>query len=165
MSSDRKSSSHRQRLRLIIAGLTIAVLLLSVPASLQYAREQGGFYLFSQAFLDDIPKRLTGPGRFRFILQPLLATILGIHSGLADVRAGRPPYLYGVLFHSELRRELIRETLATVTILVLMGILLDSLFQWLILGNSYLGAALIVGPVLIVTPYTIARGLANRLSR
>jgi hypothetical protein len=53
----------------------------------------------------------------------------------------------------------------TVAILLLMGILLDSLFQWLILGTSYLGAALVVGPILIVTPYTIARGLTNRFSR
>ena len=150
---------------LVIAGLTIAVLLLSVPASLQYAREHGGFYLFSRDFLTDIPKRLYGPGRFRLLLQPLVATILGIRSGLADARAGRPPYLWGVLFHRSLRRELLKETLATVAMLVLMGILLDSLFQWLILGNSYLGAALVVGPILIVTPYTIARGLTNRLSR
>lgn len=148
----------------MIAGLTIAVLLLSVPASLQYARERGGFYLFSRDFLTDIPKRLSGPGRFRLLLQPLIATILGIRSGLGDARAGRPPYLWGVLFHRGLRGELLKETLATVAMLVLMGILLDSLFQWLILGNSYLGAALVVGPVLIVTPYTIARGLTNRLS-
>jgi hypothetical protein len=143
----------------------MAVLLLSVPASLQYAREHGGFYLFSREFLEDIPKRLTGPGRFRLLLQPLLATILGIRSGRADARAGRPPYLSGVLFHRELRRELLKETLGTLTLLVLMGILLDSLFQWLILGNSYLGAALVVGPALIVTPYTLARGLTNRFSK
>jgi hypothetical protein len=30
--------------------------------------------------------------------------------------------------------------------LLLMGILLDSIFQWLILGVSHPGAALIVGP-------------------
>jgi hypothetical protein len=165
MASDPKTATRWRRLRLVIVGLTIAVLLLSVPASLQYARERGGFYLFSPQFLEDIPKRLTGPGRFRLVMQPLLAVILGIRGGLADARAGRPPYLYGVLFHRELRRELMRETLATVAILLLMGILLDSLFQWLILGSSFPGAALVVGPVLIVTPYTLARGLTNRLCR
>jgi hypothetical protein len=165
MSSDRKSSSRRWRLTLVVAALTIAVLLLSVPASWQHARDHGGFYLFSRAFIDDIPKRLTGPGRFRLVLQPLIATILGIRSGRADARAGWPPYLYGVLLHSELRRDLLRDALMTVAILLLMGILLDSLFQWLILGTSYLGAALVVGPILIVTPYTIARGLTNRFSR
>jgi hypothetical protein len=44
-----------------------------------------------------------------------------------------------------------------------MGILLDAVCQWLILGASYPGpgAALVVGPVLIVGPYTLARALAN----
>jgi hypothetical protein len=46
-----------------------------------------------------------------------------------------------------------------------MGILLDSVFQWLILGNSYPGAALVVGPVLIVAPYSLSRALANRIAR
>jgi hypothetical protein len=165
MSSNRKPLSRRGWLTLVVAGLTIAVLLLSVPASLQHARDHGGLYLFSREFIDDIPKRLTGPGRFRLLVQPLIATILGIHSGRADARAGRPPYLYGVLFHRELRRELMKDALVTMAILLLMGILLDSVFQWLILGKSYLGAALVVGPVLIVTPYTIARGLTNRLSK
>jgi hypothetical protein len=46
-----------------------------------------------------------------------------------------------------------------------MGILLDSAFQWMILGLSYPGPALVVGPVLITTPYAIARVLANRATR
>jgi hypothetical protein len=36
--------------------------------------------------------------------------------------------------------------------------------QWLILGASYPGAALIVGPVLIAAPYAMARALANRVT-
>jgi len=165
MSSDSKPSSRQKRLTLVVAALTIAVLLVSVPASLQHARDHGGFYLFSREFLDDIPKRVSGPGRFRLILQPLMAAILGIRSGRSDARVGRPPYLYGVLFTGGMRRELMRDALATVAILILMGILLDSLFQWLILGSSYPGAALVFGPVLIATPYAFARALTNRLSR
>src|SRR5437868_8007609 len=85
-----------RRVTLMLAGLTLLVLVLSVPGSLVDAYERGGFYLFSSAFFEDIPKRLTGPGRFRFVLQPLMALVLGIRSGLADARAGRPPFLYGV---------------------------------------------------------------------
>jgi hypothetical protein len=47
---------------------------------------------------------------------------------------------------------------------LLMGILVDSVCQWFILGASYPGAALVVGPVLIMGPYTIARALSNRLA-
>jgi hypothetical protein len=35
----------------------------------------------------------------------------------------------------------------------------------MILGQSYPGAALVVGPVLITTPYAIARALSNRATR
>ena len=150
---------------LILAGVTTLVLVLSAPASLRDAYQRGGFYLFSRDFIEDIPKRLTGPGRFRFILQPLVAIILGIRNGLSDARAGRPTYLYGLLFHGDLRKELLRTGLATVANLLLMGILIDSVCQWLILGTSYPGAAVVVGPVLIVAPYGIARSLSNRLAR
>ena len=154
-----------RRFTLALAGLTLLVLLLSVPGSLREAFDRGGMYLFSHAFLEDLPKRLTGPGRFRFILQPLIATILGIRSGMADARAGRPPYLLGLATDRVHRPELMRDGLRSIANLLLMGILLDSVFQWVILGQSYPGAALVVGPVLITTPYAIARALANRATR
>ena len=150
---------------ILLAGLTLLALALSIPGSLRDAYDRGGIYLFSRAFFEDIPKRLAGPGRFRFILQPTMAIILGILSGLADARAGRPPNLYGVLFHRGLRGELMRSGFETVANLLLMGTLLDSVFQWVILGASYPGAALVVGPVLIVLPYTLARAFSNRLAR
>jgi hypothetical protein len=149
----------------VLAGLTLLVLVYSTPGSLRDAGDRGGFYLLSPSFFADIPKRLTGPGWFRFILQPLIAIILGTRSGLADARSGLPPYLSGVLFHRGLRHKLLRSGFWTVVNLLLMGILLDSVFQWAILGASYPGAALVVGPVLIVAPYTVARALANRFAR
>src|SRR5216110_1591957 len=80
-----------RRSTLVLAGITLVVLVLSVPGTVREALERGEIYLFSRAFLEDIPRRLTGPGRFRFILQPLTAIVLGIRSGLADARvAGRP---------------------------------------------------------------------------
>jgi hypothetical protein len=150
---------------IVLVVLTLLVLALSVPASLRDAYNRGGFYLFSRDFVTDIPKRLAGPGRFRFVVQPLIATLLGIRSGRADARAGRPPYLYGMLFDRTRRRELMKSGIAVLVNLLLMGILLDSICQWLILGVSYPGAALVIGPVLIMTPYTVARALSNRLTR
>jgi hypothetical protein len=154
-----------RRTTVILVGLTLLVFLLSAPAALKDAYERGGLYLFSLSFFEDIPKRLAGPGRFRFILQPLMAIVLGIRSGLADARVGNPPYLYGVFFHSDRRSELLRSGLETVVNLLLMGILMDAVFQWFILGVSYPGAALVVGPVLIMGPYALARALSNRIAR
>jgi hypothetical protein len=59
---------------------------------------------------------------------------------------------------------LLRSGFETVANLMLMGILLDAVFQWVILGVSYPGAALVVGPVLIGGPYALARALSNRFA-
>lgn len=165
MALSNHTSAKGRRAIWVLAGLTACVLALSVPVSLQYARERGGFYLFSSAFLEDVPKRLTGPGRFRFILQPLIASILGVRSGLADARAGLPAYLGAVMFRRDLRPGMMKNGLVTIANLLLMGVLVDSICQWLILGVSFPGAALIVGPVLIAAPYTVSRTIANRLTR
>lgn len=156
---------RNRRVTLILASLTLLVLILSLPGSLRDAFERGGFYLFSREFFEDLPKRLTGPGRFRFVLQPTIAILLGIRDGLIDARASRPPYLYNLLFCHGQRRELLWSGFNTVVNLVLIGILLDSIAQWLILGASYPVPALVIGPVLITIPYALARALANRVAR
>jgi hypothetical protein len=151
-----------RRLTFALLALTASALVLASPGALRLNLERGEVYLFSWRFLADIPRRLAGPGRFRFILQPTVAVLLGIRDGAADARAGRQPYLWGIVFGSGERRELMRTGLRSIANLVLMGILLDTVFQWVILGVSYPGPALVVGPVLIATPYAVARALANR---
>lgn len=149
----------------IITGLAVLVLAAAIPSAILEAIESGRIYLFSWDFLADIPKRLTGPGRLRVILQPTVATILGILGGRVDARAGRPPYLYGLLFHAAHRREYLRTGLAAIRDLVAIGILLDVVAQYLIFRQIHPGAALVVGPVLIATPYALARALSNRWAR
>jgi hypothetical protein len=158
------STRGKERVTLVLAALTILVLALSVPGSLRDAWERGGFYLFSREFLEDLPRRLFGPGRFRFLLQPTMAIVLGVAAGRADARAGRPPYLSGLLLGSEDRGRLLRSAVRDIANLVIAGILVDSVCQWLILGASYPGAALVVGPVLIAAPYAAARALSNRVA-
>jgi hypothetical protein len=153
------------RFTLILATVTVLVLLASAPASLKEAWRRGGFYLFSRDFIEDIPRRLSGPGRFRFVFQPLMAILLGIRSGREDARKGQPPFLAAVLLHPVLRRDLLKSGFRTIVNLLLMGILLDSLFQWILLGASYPGAAVVVGPVLIAVPYSVTRALTNRIVR
>ena len=155
----------RRRLTLVLAVLAVLALALSVPSSLRAAWERGGFYVFTREFFLDLPRRLTGPGRFRFLLQPAAAIALGIGAGRADGREGRPPYLQALLLGVADRRELLRDAYRSIAHLLLAGVLVDSVCQWLILGASYPGAALLVGPVLIAFPYATARGLANRVTR
>jgi hypothetical protein len=155
----------KSHLTLAIGVLALAVLAISVPGSLREAREHGGFYLFSVRFFEDLPKRLAGPGRLRFVFQPAIAIYLGWSAGRRDVRMKRPPFLHGLFLHEEHRTALLAETFESIAVLLLMGILLDSIFQWVLIGISYPGAALVVGPVAITIPYAAARAFAGAFHR
>src|SRR5215471_21259773 len=98
--------------------LLLLVLLAAIPSSLSYAYHHGGFYIFSAAFLRDLPKRLTGPGRFRFVLQPAVAIFLGIRAGIADARASRPPYILGLVRGSSQRLTMLHDAFVDVSALV-----------------------------------------------
>lgn len=148
----------------IVTVAAALVLLAAVPSAVRDTIETGRLYLFSQQFLDDLPQRFTGPGRMRFIVQPLVAMLLGLKGGLGDARAGRPPYLYGLFASAEHRRELLRSGLAAVRNLIAAGIVLDAVSQLLIYGQVHPGAALVIGPVLICLPYAVARALSNRVA-
>jgi hypothetical protein len=156
------SPRARRRLTLALAVLTALVMALSIPGSLRDAWAHGGLYVFTQEFLDDIPRRLAGPGRMRFVLQPSAAILLGILAGRRDSRAGRTPFLLALVLGGQPRGELLRSAASDIVNLVLMGVLLDALSQRIILGMVHPGVALIVGPALVSGPYVLARALANR---
>jgi hypothetical protein len=152
----------RLNFRTVVFALLIVVFLLALPSSLRYAYQHGGFYLFSAAFFQDLPKRLTGPGRMRFIFQPAVAIFLGIRAGKADARAGKPPYVLGLVLGHTSRLAMLKDAFAQLSTLVAIAILLDCISQFLILRAVYFGAAIVVGPVLIAIPYSLSRALANR---
>lgn len=153
---------RRIDLRTVVFALLILVFLIALPSSLRYAYQHGGFYLFSAAFFRDLPKRLTGPGRMRFLFQPAVAIFLGIRAGKADARASRSPYILALVRGHEDRRKLLKEAFAQLSTLLAVAILLDCISQFLILRAVYPGAALVVGPVLIAIPYSLSRALSNR---
>ncbi len=145
--------------------LVVLVLIAAVPFSLRYAYQHGGFYLFSHRFLEDLPKRLTGPGRFRFILQPAMAIFLGIRAGISDAKARRAPYLLSIFVDGQGRRSLLKEAFEQLAVLIAVSILLDAISQFLILHEVFPGPALIIGPVLIGFPYSFTRAMTNRIVR
>jgi hypothetical protein len=148
----------------IVTALALLVIAAALPFAIVDTIETGRVYLFSRQFLEELPQRFTGPGRMRFILQPMLAILLGMRGGLADARAGNPPYLFGLLFHGGRRRELMQSGVAAISTLLAMGIILDIVFQWVLYRAVHPGAALVVGPILICLPYALSRALTNRLA-
>jgi hypothetical protein len=149
----------------LLTAIVIAVLLAATPFAVWELIKTGELYVLSHRFLDDMVARLHGPGRMRFVLQPTVATILGVRDGVKDARAGNAPFLSALVFYRTARRELLRGAFASVRDLVAVAILLDVIAQFLIFRMVHPGAALLLGPVLIAAPYAVSRALANRIAQ
>lgn len=149
----------------LLTGLAIVALAAAAVAAFFDTVETGRLYLFSSQFLEELPRRFSGPGRFRFILQPTLAIVLGVRGGLADARAGNPPFVVGLFLATGRRRELLRSGLAAIRNLLAVGIILDLVFQIVLYRSVHPGAALVIGPILISLPYAFSRALTTRVWR
>jgi hypothetical protein len=149
----------------VVTALALLVVAIAIPFALMDTIETGRVYVFSGQFLEELPQRFNGPGRLRLILQPIIAVLLGIRGGLADAKAGNPPYLFGLLFHAGRRRELLRSAVAAIRNLLAAAIILDMVFQLILYHSVHPGAALVVGSILICIPYAVSRALTTRLAK
>jgi len=159
------ASYLKLRGKTIVKVLALLVIAAAIPFAIVDTIEKGRVYLFSSQFLEELPQRFSGSGRLRFILQPLLAILLGVRGGMTDAKTGNPPYLFGLLFAAGQRRELLQSAGEAISTLLAMGIILDVVFQVVLYREVHPGAALLIGPILICTPYALSRALTNRLAR
>jgi hypothetical protein len=150
---------------LILYGAVVIALLVALPGALVQIFHTRDPYLFTQYFFRDISARLSGPGRLRFIVQPMVAIFLGLRRGIKDAQEGRLPLLWALAFQREHRRQMFRSAVVSICDLIAVAILLDIISQFLIFHNVRPGAALLVGPLLITLPYALSRALTNRLAR
>ena len=109
--------------------------------------------------------RVSGPMKFRLVLQPLMAAFFAIRGGLADARAGKPPYFWGLLRARGHRAEMIKDGWKSISRVFLLAIALDVVYQIIVLRFVYPGETIIVALVLAIVPYLILRGPVNRLAR
>jgi hypothetical protein len=110
-------------------------------------------------------ERWDGPLSFRFILQPVMAAIPAIHDGIKDARAGRAPYLWTVAGNRRERVGRLREGLIATTRIILLGVVMDVIYQFLVFRTFYPGEALIVALLLCFVPYVVIRGPVTRIAR
>jgi hypothetical protein len=149
----------------VLDAVVVAVILAALPHAIHRIVQTGAPYLFTGRFFQDILARLSGPGRLRFIVQPIVAMLLGARSGIQDAHAGLPPFLWALAFHGAHRRRLLKSAFASIRSLVAIAILLDVISQFLIFHEVCPGVALLVGPALITLPYVLVRALTNRVMR
>jgi hypothetical protein len=108
----------------------------------------------------DLIARPDAPMRFRFILQPVMAAVVAIRDGLSDVRAGHTPYFWRALGVTRLR-----EGLNATARIILIGIVMDAIYQIIVLKRFYPAEAVVIALVLAFVPYLVIRGPAARLAR
>jgi len=113
---------------------------------------------------EDLGDRVGGPMSFRLVLQPIMASYFAIRSGLKDAKAGKPPYFWSLLSDPAHRREMLGDGWKSVGKVFLFAIVLDAVYQIIVLHFVYLGEALIVAFVLAIVPYLILRGLVTRVA-
>ena len=113
----------------------------------------------------DLLERPDAPMRFRFILQPLMAAIAAILAGLKDARTGRSPYFWTMLGDPRERIERLAEGLNATARIILLGLVMDAIYQIIVLQRFYPAEAVIVALLFCFIPYVIIRGPAARIAR
>ena len=154
--------AYRNKIPIILA---VGLLCATAPYAIKRVITTGDHYLFTTRFFDDLVLRVTGPGRLRFIIQPLMATLLGIRHGRADAEAGRPNLLVRLFHWRHSGGVALRDLLLSLANLLAIAVLIDLIFQLILLRRAHPLAALLVGPLLVGIPYVISRGIAARSSR
>jgi hypothetical protein len=107
--------------------------------------------------------RISGPMNFRFILQPVMASIFAIIAGLKDAKAGKPPYFWSLLTSRTRQFDRIKDGWKSVGKVIVVALALDIAYQIIVLRFVYPGEVVIVAFIVVIAPYLILRGLVTRL--
>jgi len=109
--------------------------------------------------------RPNGHLSLRFILQPAMAALLALRSGIADAREGRQGYLWAVLSNPTRRLQLLHEGWRGARTPFLAAIALDSIYQIIEVRFIYPLELLFTATLLALVPYALLRGPFNRLAK
>src|ERR1700754_4316273 len=92
----------------------------------------------------DIVGRWTRPMHFRLFLQPVMATFFGIRDGLKDAREGQPAYFWSLFTDPAHKRERLMSGLRAVGKVLVFALIMDAIYQFIVLHWFYPGEAIIV---------------------
>jgi hypothetical protein len=109
-------------------------------------------------------ERVTGPMKFRLLLQPAMATFFAIRGGLQDAKECKPPYFWGLFTDKGERESMLKDGWKSIGKVFILAIVLDVVYQliehrWTV----YPGEAILVAIILAIVPYLLIRGPVNRI--
>jgi hypothetical protein len=113
----------------------------------------------------EILERPEGPLAFRFYLQPLMAILFAVRDGIRDAKAGRPAYLWSIFTDPGRRRERLRDGWRSVGKIFVLALVLDVLYQLVVLRGLRPLEGGLVALTLALVPYVLFRGPTSRLFR
>jgi hypothetical protein len=113
----------------------------------------------------DILDRPGGPMTFRFILQPAMAALAALRDGLGDARSGRPPYAWALINVAEGRSARLWEGIRSTARILILGVVVDAIYQAVVLKTFYPGQAAVIAILLAFVPYVLLRGPIGRFAR
>ena len=112
-----------------------------------------------------VAARPGSPMSFRFILQPAMAAIAAIHGARKDMRLGRPPYMWTLLHRPQERLGRLRAAANATARIILLGLVMDTIYQVIVLERFYPVEAVVIALLLAFVPYVVLRGLLLRIMR
>ena len=116
-------------------------------------------------FLENMVARVSGPMSLRLVLQPTMAAIFAIRSGLKDARQGRPAFLWTILTDPASRNDLVKDGWKSVGKVFIIAMALDVVYQIIVSHFIYPLEVIVTAFLLAIVPYICLRGLVTRLAR
>ena len=148
--------------KLLLARLVLVLMVVFVLLGL-------GFYGLSPEVVDRIWSNMIGrtAGRmnFRFVLQPIMATIAAGFDGVRDARTGRTPFFWTVINVPAKRKSRLDEAMIATARIILLGLVMDTIYQFIEFKYFHPAEAVIVALLLALVPYVLLRGLVARVAR
>jgi hypothetical protein len=118
-----------------------------------------------QRAVDELLGRASGPMHLRLIMQPIVASILATRAGLRDARTGGSPFFWTFLTVPGERKRLLGSAWKDIGKVFVVAILLDTVYQIIVLHAFRPLQTLIVAVILAVLPYVLLRGPVTRIAR
>lgn len=117
---------------------------------------------FFSRILENMGYRVAGPMYLRIYFQPVIASTLGVISGIKDAKCGWSPYFRTLLRNSEYRPEMIRDGWQSVGKVFVLAMVLDVIYQLIVERWIYPLEVLLTGLILAIVPFVIVRGIVGR---
>jgi len=109
--------------------------------------------------IEQLFSRPDGPLSFRFMIMPIMASLIALRSGIKNGRAGKGGFVWFILFSDSTdRRSLLRSAVKDLSRIFTVAIVLDTVYQLMVFRAFYIFQALIVAVICAVFPYIVVRG-------